>query len=815
MAKTYKILVNDGKGTDIKPVQVVQGVGDKGSPVRLLAKRGWRFELQDELKGNGAAPDQVRVKRVGKNLTLLLDGSQGADVVIEDFYADKTDSDKDNGMPTLVGQAENGGLYEFVPQDPAISSMPAQLKDGNTPVILALGGGPLSTDFALAALPLVAAAAGGIGGWAIAGGALAAVAVGGAGGGGGNGATAVKPSGQIGGLTHNALNDTGVSRDDNVTANTTPELTIHAEHGAKVVVTVGGKEYLATETATPGVYTVKVAEPLKDGVHTPAITVTNAAGSSTVNGDAFTLDTSATKNQDPSHQPTEVDDPNSAIVLMIGSIDDHDTSKTLSDGSKDTGSSNNDFITRDNTLSFSGTVTNFIANGDLVHVQLLKADGKTVLDTYLTPDSTGKWTLNNQANTLADGQYTIQAALIDKAGNAVTSPAVQVLRIASTAPFLQLLADTAEVTEGSTLTNKNVLSNDGDALASALGVVKVQKGDAITQAASSVAGATGTKLQGDFGELELFADGHYTYTPNDSLKGGVHGVDTFTYEVQTSGASARTARTTLKIDVTGVEDAATIDIVVGNLRRVTVGSNGDASDLTSFIEIQDQDAGDSVLKGLSTTAGANPAVLGGYGELVITTSTSAGKYAWDYTKTGQHKAGVIQHDLFTVESLDGSAKTTLDFQLDQAANTVVTTHEAHGQTSTVDTLTFKDINQQLIFDFTQPSTLDLNAKGLIASSVERIDITGGLLNGAATPHNTIKLNLSSLLQTDTFDGSNHRLYIMGDAGDTVLFSNDSTSAAIQHDANMRTVDGSSYWVYHIHNDELLVQTTIANITVMG
>lgn len=812
MAKTYKILVNDGKGTDIKPVQVVQGVGDKGSPVRLLAKRGWRFELQDELKGNGAAPDQVRVKRVGKNLTLLLDGSQGADVVIEDFYADKTDSDKDNGMPTLVGQAENGGLYEFVPQDPAISSMPAQLKDGNTPVILALGGGPLSTDFALAALPLVAAAAGGIGGWAIAGGALAAVAVGGAGGGGGNGATAVKPSGQTGGLTHNALNDTGVSRDDNVTANTTPELTIHAEHGAKVVVTVGGKDYLATETATPGVYTVKVTEPLIDGVYTPSITVTNAAGSSTVNGDPFSLDTSATKNQDPSHQPTEVEDPNSAIVLTIGSIDDHDTSKTLSDGSKDTGSSNNDFITRDNTLSFSGTVTHFIANGDLVHVQLLNADGKTVLDTYLTPDSTGKWTLNNQANTLADGQYTLQAALIDKAGNAVTSPVVQVLRIASTAPFLQLLADTAEVTEGSTLANKNVLSNDGDALASAIGVVKVQKGDAITQTASGVAGAAGTKLQGDFGELEVFADGHYTYTPNGTLKAGVHGVDTFTYEVQTSGASARTASTTLRVDVTGVEDAATIDIAGGTIRKL---QDGDTRSTGEFIEIQDQDAGDSVLKGFSTTAGANPVVLGGYGELVITTSPSAGKYAWDYTKTRLHKAGVIQHDLFTVESLDGNAKTTLDFQLDQAASTVVTTHEAHGQTSTVDTLTFKDINQQLILDFTLPSTVGLDTKLLIASSVERIDISGAWVNGETTPHNTIKLNLSSLLQTDTFDGTNHRLYIKGDAGDTVLFSIADASTPIQHDATTRTVDGSSYWVYHIHNDELLVQSTIANITVTG
>ena len=184
MAKTYKILVNDGKGTEIKPVSVVQGAGAKGDPVRMVAKRGWRFELQDDIKGKGLAPDQVRLKRMGKNLAVMFDGSQNADVVIEDFYADNKDDDKDNGMPMLIGQAENGGLYEYVPQDPAASSMPSQLKDGNTPVIASLGGGPLPTDFVLAGLPLVAAG-GGLGGWLAGGAAAAAAAAGGGGGGGG------------------------------------------------------------------------------------------------------------------------------------------------------------------------------------------------------------------------------------------------------------------------------------------------------------------------------------------------------------------------------------------------------------------------------------------------------------------------------------------------------------------------------------------------------------------------------------------------------------------------------------------------------
>jgi hypothetical protein len=66
MAKTYKVLVNDGKGADSNAVQVMQGAGDKGSPVRLVAQRGVRYELQDVAKGKGFAPDQVRLKRVGQ-----------------------------------------------------------------------------------------------------------------------------------------------------------------------------------------------------------------------------------------------------------------------------------------------------------------------------------------------------------------------------------------------------------------------------------------------------------------------------------------------------------------------------------------------------------------------------------------------------------------------------------------------------------------------------------------------------------------------------------------------------------------------------
>ena len=190
MSKIYKIRVNEGAGGESQIIQITQSVNNKDAPLRIMARRGVRYELQDEAKGSGAAPDQVRVKRDGKNLTLMFDGSQNVDVVLENFYA--VGSVNDGSLPVLAGLAENGGVYEYIPQDPALSSVTQALVDGKAPVLMALGGGALGETFALAALPVVtaAAAAGGIGGWTVAAGVLGAAALAGGGGGGGGGAGA-------------------------------------------------------------------------------------------------------------------------------------------------------------------------------------------------------------------------------------------------------------------------------------------------------------------------------------------------------------------------------------------------------------------------------------------------------------------------------------------------------------------------------------------------------------------------------------------------------------------------------------------------
>ena len=71
----------------------------------------------------------------------------------------------------------------------------------------------------------------------------------------------------------------------------------------------------------------------------------------------------------------------------------------------DTGTSASDFITNDNVLTYSGTVANFTANGDKVKVELLAADGSTVITTaYVTPTG-NNWTWAYETFQ-ADGQYT-------------------------------------------------------------------------------------------------------------------------------------------------------------------------------------------------------------------------------------------------------------------------------------------------------------------------------------------------------------------------------------------------------------------------
>jgi hypothetical protein len=97
MAKTIQASVKTGNNETNQLAQVVQGSGDQGQPTRLKAVKGAHYELKD-LASQDATPVPVRSKRVGKHLHMMLEGSEEADLIVEDYYVVNPASDDQTGI---------------------------------------------------------------------------------------------------------------------------------------------------------------------------------------------------------------------------------------------------------------------------------------------------------------------------------------------------------------------------------------------------------------------------------------------------------------------------------------------------------------------------------------------------------------------------------------------------------------------------------------------------------------------------------------------------------------------------------------------
>lgn len=762
MAKIYKIQVDDGKGSEIKSIRLEPGVKNQGAPVRLVAQKGARYELQQERKdGNNFAPDQLRVERKGKNLQLWFDGSKSPDVVIEGFYEDAGSTSK------LYGTAENGSQYEYVPQDPDVNSMPQQLKEGGSLVAVALGGPAMPADFALSALPLVAAASGGVGGWAIAGGALlAAAAGGGAGGGGGaakdvtapsaakvavpeaaNGVNATEaadgtpvlvtlptdaiagdtvttvvtkpdgtkltlshaltaddmaaktltqlvpaselkdangqymdgtwtltttvtdaannvstpvdsqfvldtsaPGNATGHLVHDDANDTGVDKADSITSQDKPYVEGVAEKGATVTVVVNGKSYTTTASSSDGSYKVQVTDALDNGVYTPKITATDAAGnSSTVDGTPFTVDKDAAHN-------------------YVGGVVSNDqntgstTAVVITAASEDTGTSATDFITSDKSVVISGTVANFDSAGgnagDWVHVQVFNAQGVRVSNEYVKPTGNA-WTMSKPTSDLPDGDYTVKANIVDAAGNVVKSAQDQLLKIS--ANYLSAAADAASAQEAGVASDKsainainptgNVLTNDVDVKATGRTVQDIKFGSSVATVASGTTSANGATINGTYGTLKIGADGSYEYVVDQAKAQHLRATDAptevFGYTVTRDGV---TSTANLTVTVHGANDLASFDTSTDSTYSKTLAAlETSCSGNVIVIDPDDREGAFQIPNSMTST----------YGTFTFTQSGSTGtwSYVLDPNKSAYKalKSGVTGTDTLTLTSSDGSA----------------------------------------------------------------------------------------------------------------------------------------------------------------
>lgn len=198
--------------------------------------------------------------------------------------------------------------------------------------------------------------------------------------------------------------DTGSSNSDNITNDTTPTFTGTGESGATVTVfndangngVVDAGESLGTGTVSSGAWSV-TATTMSSGTYTiKAIqrdAANNTSGASA--GLSITIDTTAP------------------------------AAPTISAISTDTGSSNSDGITSDNTLSLSGTAE---ANA----IVALYRSG-IYMDSVIASGA-GTWSYDYTGTTLNNGSHSFTATATDTAGNTSTASSTFAVTVDTTAP---------------------------------------------------------------------------------------------------------------------------------------------------------------------------------------------------------------------------------------------------------------------------------------------------------------------------------------------------------------------------------------------
>ncbi len=275
MSKKFKLIVNTGNAENNQNVDVTQGQGARGQAVRLKAKVGAKYQLLDLEKSKDVGPDYVKVKRVGKHLHILFENSTEADVIIEDYYEVMPE-----GYNGVVGQAENGNFYEYIPEDPDVKGLIPQLADGGQAVSVALGGAEVVGSGAAVAIlafnPLLA-------GLGLLGAGAAAAAAGAAGAGTATGDVAITAISDSVGNPNNGtvnLNAGGLTNDN------TPTLTGRAPAGAVVTIR-DGQTVLGTTTADANGVWSFTPDALAEGNHN--FTATAAVAGTPVTSDAFAI----------------------------------------------------------------------------------------------------------------------------------------------------------------------------------------------------------------------------------------------------------------------------------------------------------------------------------------------------------------------------------------------------------------------------------------------------------------------------------------------------------------------------------------------
>ena len=231
---------------------------------------------------------------------------------------------------------------------------------------------------------------------------------------------------------------------------------------------------------------------------------------------------------------------------------------------------------------------------------------------------------------------------------------------------------TANGTAGSNATG-NVLTNDTDV---DTGDTKTVHGVAAGVQASAT-GSVASSVMGNYGSVNIAANGSYTYTVDESnatvqalRTSGQSITDVFTYSVIDAGGLTHVAQLTITIQ--GANDAPTpiadnvAAVEAGGLNNATTGSNPTGNLLTNDTDV---DSGDSrtvsgVAAGVQASASGSVAanVTGTYGSIVVAADGS-------YTYTVDNNNAAVQAlrtsgqtltDVFTYTITDAAGLTGSD-----------------------------------------------------------------------------------------------------------------------------------------------------------
>ncbi len=201
------------------------------------------------------------------------------------------------------------------------------------------------------------------------------------------------------------------------TNDTTPTFSGTAEAGSTVTLYEGDKIIGSVVTDEDGkcFFTPDSDQALTEGEHHITARATDAAGN--------VSDASATWS-------ITIDTAISDAVVTISGISD------------DTGIDNHDFITSDDRLIITGMLDKALNSDEWVEVSL---DNGATWIRAVTNDTS--WTANLQESALAEGDYTIQARIVDRAGNVGDSDSHSLtISKSSTAPDVKGLSTTVKIT---------------------------------------------------------------------------------------------------------------------------------------------------------------------------------------------------------------------------------------------------------------------------------------------------------------------------------------------------------------------------------